>query len=719
MKQLRIIGILILMLTCTLTWGQKIVTPSYPRTVIIKHESINEDLIRINRIWNKSTYTIKLQYAPSLGADWTFILIEPDEDKTEPIYCSNYIVRYTSWEDKEKGVEYKTQVANAEWSIEKTRELYRTEHPNTEQPKPEAKPETNVKKPEAPAKEQKPNNNRNTTSKRGHVIPVEEGIKIFKDKWVDSKTWCRYYSKASIEADNAEIYAMIDSLGSPTEEYILKAQQTLKDKRYELKKERENMAEQVQERYINDYKTNPLEDPQAIKSGILKFLEERMQEREEALNRLESVLSGATEKKTSSTAPYIVGGGVIAILVILIVVFISLAKKKKNSSAVPGPQQSVAETETGDPDMIVVRKTTNTVLKKQNIDDVIDNDSYLKIESEEFADDSAVRYMYLKNSCIKEIYNLYAEDLRNPENPKEDGCMVLGRWVLDKESGKYDVTLEEIVLPGDDAVFKEFELNFGGKIKLKVSERLRKLRRDTGLQYDLTCWVHSHPGLGVFFSNSDTSVQMQLKHPTHPKFLTALVIDILTPEQETGIFTFKNDESINSKNDLLEMYSLEKLHNWAIESEKFGFKPEDHFDILAGAAGHRSECNAVHLNNSSVIDLCSMTNDARNGLIGWAHGYSLTRKGKEELIIKSISTSRKSNDSELLGCLVVGAHCSIPTIRKATAEYLENLDFVMFYSTSDGKVTLIPVTDGEICLDEKFYGIETLENLKIWTRRKR
>lgn len=76
--------------------------------------------------------------------------------------------------------------------------------------------------------------------------------------------------------------------------------------------------------------------------------------------------------------------------------------------------------------------------------------------------------------------------------------MVLGRWVYDEERDEYYVSLEEIVKPGDDAIFKEYELNFGGKIKLKVAEKLRRLRRETNLQYDMTCWVHSHPGLGVF-----------------------------------------------------------------------------------------------------------------------------------------------------------------------------------------------------------------------------
>ena len=155
---------------------------------------------------------------------------------------------------------------------------------------------------------------------------------------------------------------------------------------------------------------------------------------------------------------------------------------------------------------------------------------------------------------------MYAEDLRNPNNPKEDGCMVLGRWVLDDSTGKYDVTLEHAIMPGEDAVFKEFELNFGGKIKLRVAEKLRILRRETNLQYDLTCWIHSHPGLGVFFSNSDNGVHMQLKHPSHPKFLTAMVIDILTPQQDLGIFTFKQDLTVNSKNDINKLYSLEELY---------------------------------------------------------------------------------------------------------------------------------------------------------------
>ena len=256
--------------------------------------------------------------------------------------------------------------------------------------------------------------------------------------------------------------------------------------------------------------------------------------------------------------------GALLFLIILIVI-ISKSRKKGKTTYRPTPVTPRKSTggyggninsngqQVSQDGNIVVRRKTATILKKQSLEDVIDNPNYLQVDAIDFTYESAVRRMYIKNTCIIDIYNMYAEDLRNPDSPKEDGCMVLGRWVHDPESNEYYVSLEEIVLPGDDAVFEEYALNFGGKIKLKVLEQLRKLRRETNLQYDLTCWVHSHPGLGVFFSNSDTSVQDQLKHPTHPNFLTAIVVDILTPMQELGVFTFRRDTIINSKNDLKKM----------------------------------------------------------------------------------------------------------------------------------------------------------------------
>lgn len=341
------------------------------------------------------------------------------------------------------------------------------------------------------------------------------------------------------------------------------------------------------------------------------------------------------------------------------------------------------------------------------------------INSSEFTPDSAVRNIYIKNTCIKEVYNLYAEDLRNSNNPKEDGCMVLGRWVHNEDTNTYDISLENVVFPGDDAVFKEYELNFGGKIKLRIAEKLRKLRRETNLQYDLVCWIHSHPGLGVFFSNSDDNVQMQLKHSQHPRFLIAFVVDILTSDQEMGIFTFRKDGSMNSKGDLTKMYSLEDMYKWALESDKASFNPDNYHNILANTKMQMPTCKGIELNNSSIIDLTQIVIEPTTGIVGWAVGTTIEMNDGKEFVISSIVKADEKPSAGILGVLLNVTHMSLPTIQRLIANENINPSFVLVYSSKQNTLTSIPVINGELITNEHFYGEETIDDLKIWTRRKR
>ena len=467
--------------------------------------------------------------------------------------------------------------------------------------------------------------------------------------------------------------------------------------------------------FLKRYNNCKLKSDFNCEDSIKSIIKERLEKRKAAIDQLKNVIVTVDlNKETNNYLP--IGIGVIVVLVGLIVWIILLTKKKKSKCKQDNIQQSPDECLSP---AIVVKKTTSTVLKEQSIENVVNNKAYYKIECSEFCDDSAVKSIYIKNTCIKAIYNMYADDLRNPNNPKEDGCMVLGRWICDEVEKEYYVSLEEIVLPGNDAVFKEYELNFGGKIKLRVAEKLRKLRKESNLQYDLTCWVHSHPGLGVFFSNSDTGVQMQLKHPTHPNFLIAIVVDILTPQQEFGIFTFKHDSTINSKNDLKKMYSLEELYKWAIESERFSYKPEDYYNSLSKADRVNDNCWSIMLSNGAIIDISSLVTGRNIGLSGLAYGYELRNNGKTELIINSISKSENDNGDDLLGCFVIGTHCDMQTIRNVMSEYTGDIRFVMFYSIPEETVTLIPVKNNQMSMDSKYYAEEKLEDLKIWTRRKR
>ncbi len=458
---------------------------------------------------------------------------------------------------------------------------------------------------------------------------------------------------------------------------------------------------------------------------IAAVMESRINDRKKACTRLAELIDSADAEakhdpwRKEKMVNYGIVGGIVLILFVWLLV--ALYRRKKKTASRSHTTKAAATPSLDDANSaIVVRRRTTSILKKQSLDDVIDNPDYMQIDADEFAQDTAVRRIFVKNTCIKAIYNMYAEDLRNADKPKEDGCMVLGRWVRDEAGRTYDVSLEKVVFPGEDAVFKEYELNFGGKIKLRIAEKLRKLRRETNLQYDLTCWVHSHPGLGVFFSNSDNNVQMQLKHPQHPNFLIAFVIDILTSNQEMGIFTFRNDGSINSKNDLLKMYSLEQMYKWAVESGRKSYIPENHFNVLGNAKVRNTSCAGVELNNNAIIDLVQMTvNSVASSIVGWTSGFATESAAGQEYVVTGIVPGEGAPASEAMGCLVGVPHPSLPTIQRLIGPKSRDLRFILVYSSRFLTLTAIPVLHGEIITDESFYGTVTVEDLKIWTRRKR
>ncbi len=463
----------------------------------------------------------------------------------------------------------------------------------------------------------------------------------------------------------------------------------------------------------------------AMAGSVEELLNNRLKQREEALRRLETAVEESAAAPAGSffglsgdMVNHVIVGTVILILIVLTIMAFSIRKKRSApKTRRPGNDQKHDAADANS--AIVVRRRTTSILKRQSLEDVVGNPAYLKIDAAEFTDDSAVRAIYVKNTCIREVYDMYAEDLRNTDNPKEDGCMVLGRWVLDEATKTYDVSLEEVVFPGEDAVFKEYELNFGGKIKLRIAEKLRKLRKDTNLQYDLVCWIHSHPGLGVFFSNSDDNVQMQLKHAQHPRFLTAFVIDILTSAQETGIFTFRKDGTMNSRNDLKRMYSLEEMHKWALESCRKSFSPENYYDVLGNSCLKAPSCRKIGLDNSAVIDLTQIAVEEQTGLVGWVVGSSNDTGKGHEFVVSRMTRADGRPASGIVGCLMSVSHLSLPTIQRLIGRQGLGISFVMVYSSKQMTLTSIPVVDGEVMTDERYYGDVNIDDLKIWTRRKR
>lgn len=690
------IGILLISLTFSSAYSQR----------------IDYDVTSESTIYLKAVYNDDGKNHVSINVDGTYVgTISAGGSLAIKKSCSKFVKAETSEGSKTL---WRTGDTSAEW--EKTHPVQDNEK-REEEPKVETSPIVATNAAESKVER---------TILHGKKVSSDQLMALFKDQ-VEKDS---FYSSTFVQAIKDEIDKHIVFLNNyvenneKREEYIqkYKLREYLDDKQAIIVQNENSIDSYIGNFVASNFNSNELPNRSEYETKLRNVLEEKIAERKDLLDNYRNEI--LDEEFSSTLTKHLFSGKsiainvVLAILIIAIVVFVIIILKRSTRKKRTTAIQPSRPAQNGSADIVVRRKTTS-ILKKQSLEDVQHNDAYLPIDCTDFCSDSAVRRIYLKNTCIKEIYNLYAEDLRNPENPNEDGCMVLGRWVHDEERDEYYVSLEEIVKPGDDAIFKEYELNFGGKIKLKVAEKLRRLRRETNLQYDMTCWVHSHPGLGVFFSNADSGVQMQLKHPTHPKFLVAIVIDILTPNQELGIFTFKHDMSINSKADLQKMYSLEELYQWAVKSDRASFKQEDHRNIMQAASTRIDSHYGVELSNGAIIDMCQLQTAQGNGLLAWVHGYTCENNGKTEFVLKTVSQNKVVQDDELIGCYINDAHCSIPTIKRLISNDFSNIKFILFYSTADDTLTAIPVIDGQLSVNEDSYGEEKLEDLKIWTRRKR
>jgi hypothetical protein len=544
-----------------------------------------------------------------------------------------------------------------------------------------------------------------------------------------------YFNEATIQSLNDEVTAHIEKLQNwkDRDAYIEDNHLTefVSSQKDELTKQKDEVGNLI-DQFMMQYSGKQITDSTACRDSLENIVYDKLVRLETSLNQLEREMNAKPENQLGGLPMNAILGIVGAIVALLLIWAIVSATRKRKSKPAPvakttNVNRGSANTGSGEAG-IVVRRKTATILKKQSLEDVIDNPHYMKINLEDCCYESAVRRMYIKDSCLVDIFNMYLPDVEDPDNAREFGCMVLGRWVYDAENSEYYVSLEQIVLPGDDAVFDEYELNFGGKIKLKVLELLRKLRRETNLQYDLTCWIHSHPGLTVFFSNADSNVQDQLKHPQHPKFLTALVVDTLTPTMETGVFTYHRDMTLNTRNDLKKLYSLVEWYEWAQKSVDSEYEVSDetpaetdtpYFNTLAESKEHTTACFGINLSRDTIVDLCMSLSNQTNGIAGFIHGHAKTKDQLTEFVAERLSNKEKEENMESVGCFVVAPHLSIPSVRKVVGEKVGQFKFVLVYTPSDGVLTSIPVMADDLCGYESYYGSQKLEDLKLWTKNNR
>ena len=191
-------------------------------------------------------------------------------------------------------------------------------------------------------------------------------------------------------------------------------------------------------------------------------------------------------------------------------------------------------------------------------------EQYFTVNMEDFSLDTAVKKVYFSREAVKSINSYYKAFLEQPERTNETGCYLIGGWeTVDGNDEQYNISIEEMVIPGDDAVYDEYSLNFGLKIGIMLGSNIRNLCEKTGRYYVHTAWMHSHPGLGLFLSSHDLVVQKQLAYPDAPKRMVAIVIDTNTPNWQMAFFTAKNSGVMNNKDDLRKTISFDVLNEWS------------------------------------------------------------------------------------------------------------------------------------------------------------
>lgn len=182
------------------------------------------------------------------------------------------------------------------------------------------------------------------------------------------------------------------------------------------------------------------------------------------------------------------------------------------------------------------------------LQDVLTTDSgkYCEIDMLKYHADTRIHKIYFNRECIKQAHHYFSEFAK--ENPdKETGCFFLGRLGYAENKEQYNITLEKMIEPGDDAKHTEFQVELGGKIMIRLTHEIGTISETTQQEYFLTAWMHSHPGLQLFLSDTDIVCQNDLRIYCHKNCLLAIVIDTKTDLWETALFTPKTNGTMNNQ----------------------------------------------------------------------------------------------------------------------------------------------------------------------------
>ena len=334
--------------------------------------------------------------------------------------------------------------------------------------------------------------------------------------------------------------------------------------------------------------------------------------------------------------------------------------------------------------------------------------------------DTGIRNIYFSRKAIIDIYKFFSGFLKYDDKTNETGCFLVGRWEYVPNSGDqmYDISIEELVEPGDDAVYGEYNLNFGAKIGITLNYALENLCKRTGNEYVHTAWMHSHPGLGLFLSSQDLNVQSQLAHSQHQPRLLALVIDSNSPDFQMAFFTPRKNGTMNNDKDLKQTLPLETLYQWAKslptpEKEKAPSGKLSYYclDIVNKATAIKK----IYVSGAAIIDIDTTIMPGNFGLQGSFYGARM----ENETIIDEFKEGTQTENNPI-GCFITVPQFSLPETVTKYLQQISDFHFSIFYSFENRNIYILIKDDqGNYSETADNLTSTTLMTMKEWTRRKR
>lgn len=351
-----------------------------------------------------------------------------------------------------------------------------------------------------------------------------------------------------------------------------------------------------------------------------------------------------------------------------------------------------------------------------------DIDNYYTIDARQIYADTAIFEIFISRQAVKSMYDHFKKSLESEERTTETGCYFIGRWeYAGQNRDSYNISLEYIVEPGDDAVFGEYELRFGYYINSEVHTQTRVMSAKTRCDYVHVAWMHSHPGHGLFLSEHDLNVQKGLAYSDAKNRMLAIVLDTNTPDWKMAFFTPRHDGSMNNSKKIGEnskIYSLDDLYEWSRKLSELTFSGniaglEKYFKLTSGTADlARVFFAAKAINN---IDDILYTSD--KGLVGYLSGIIQTGyQSRQNIIIEECNSLQ---DSSTLGCLIADSATLYPEILNKYDPVISNYLFFIIYRSDNDMIISFKNEAMRYPPEEDSLIRFSLKEMKEWTRRRR